>query len=198
MKSLLVIYPILFVNIFVRSADVDSKLLRCLVCRSTMNEIEGELAKIDPSREIEIGNYRLDAHGNVIHKKIPLSQSEVHISDVLDNICDKMADYVRATYKSNGQLTILNLMTPSGTMNPEMSKVDIVQDGDFNKSLKYYCEGIVEEFEDSIISLFIQKGDNIKKQLCTDTAKLCNPMDFNPENDEDTEESDEGEDHDEL
>lgn len=35
-----------------------------------MKEIEGELAKIDPTREIEIGNYRLDAQGNIIHKKV--------------------------------------------------------------------------------------------------------------------------------
>lgn len=35
-----------------------------------MKEIEGELAKIDPAREIEIGNYRLDAQGNIIHKKV--------------------------------------------------------------------------------------------------------------------------------
>lgn len=49
-----------------------------------------------------------------------------------------MSDYVRATYKSNGELTILNLISPSGAMNPEMSKVDIIQDDDLNKSLKYY------------------------------------------------------------
>lgn len=60
------------------------------------------------------------------------------MSDILDNICEKMSDYVRATYKSNGQLTILNLMGPSGGMNPEMAKVDIIQDNDLNKSLKYY------------------------------------------------------------
>lgn len=70
--------------------------------------------------------------------KVPLARSEVHISDVLDGICEKMSDYVRATYKSNGRLTILNLVTPSGGMNPEMSKVDIIQDGDLNKSLKFY------------------------------------------------------------
>lgn len=56
----------------------------------------------------------------------------------MDNICEKMSDYVRATYKSNGELTILNLISPSGAMNPEMSKVDIIQDDDLNKSLKYY------------------------------------------------------------
>lgn len=79
----------------------------------------------------------------LFYLKIPLAQSEVHISDVLDSICDKMSDYVRATYKSNGQLTILNLMSPSGSMNPEMSKVDIIQDGDMNKSLKYYVSAFL-------------------------------------------------------
>ncbi|KOC67519.1 Protein canopy like protein 2 [Habropoda laboriosa] len=198
MNSIIIIFSLLFINTFVKSTKIDSKFLKCLVCRSTVKEIEGELTKIDPSIEIEIGNYRLDAQGNIIHKKVPLAQSEVHISDVLDNICEKMSDYVRATYKSNGQLTILNLMGPSGGMNPEMSKVDIIQDADLNKSLKYYCEGIVEEFEDSIISLFRRKENNIKKQLCTNAAKLCNPTDFSYEDDEDVEENDIDEEHDEL
>lgn len=70
--------------------------------------------------------------------QVPLARSEVHISDILDNICEKMSDYVRARYKSNGQLTILNLVTPSGGMNPELSNVDIIQDEDLNKSLKFY------------------------------------------------------------
>lgn len=168
----------------------------------------------------------MDYNQNIfLHKylylKIPLAQSEVHISDILDNICEKMSDYVRATYKSNGQLTILNLMSPSGSMNPEMSKVDIIQDGDLNKSLKYYvsflflfilhnrfyqllfwyalfqCEGIVEEFEDSMISLFIRKENDIKEQLCTNVSKLCNSTDVN-EDDEDNEENDINEEHYEL
>nr|XP_033321481.1 protein seele isoform X1 [Megalopta genalis]XP_033321482.1 protein seele isoform X1 [Megalopta genalis]XP_033321483.1 protein seele isoform X1 [Megalopta genalis] len=189
MNSLIVLCPVIFVFTIVASIEIDTNYLKCLVCRSTIKEIEGELGKIDPSREIEIGNYRLDAEGNVVHKKVPLAQSEVHISDVLDNICEKMSDYVRATYKSNGELTILNLMGPSGGMNPEMTKVDIIQDDDINRSLKYYCEGIVEEFEDSIISLFVRKADNIKYQMCTNVAKLCNPTDFAHEADESDEDS---------
>ncbi|KOX73850.1 Protein canopy like protein 2 [Melipona quadrifasciata] len=197
MKILIVIFSLLFTNCFVKATEIDNKLLK--FCRSTIKEIEEELAKIDPSRQIEIGNYRLDAQGNVIHKKvmIPLAQSEVHISDILDNICEKMSDYVRATYKSNGQLTILNLLSPSGGMNPEMSKVDIIQDNDLNKSLKYYCEGIVEEFEDSMISLFVHKENNIKEKLCMNISKLCNSTDFN-ENNEKIDESDINEEHDEL
>ncbi|OAD58700.1 Protein canopy like protein 2 [Eufriesea mexicana] len=197
MKILIVISSVLLTNAFIKATEIDNKLLKCLVCRSTIKEIEVELAKIDPSREIEVGNYRLDAEGNVIHKKIPLAQSEVYISDILDNICEKMSDYVRATYKSNGKLTILNLMGPSGGMNPEMSEVDIIQDGDLNKSLKYYCEGIVEEFEDIMISLFTRKENNVKEQLCTNVTNLCNSVDFYQE-DDDVEENDENEEHDEL
>lgn len=69
--------------------------------------------------------------------QVPLRQSEVYISDILDDICKKMADYVRATKKSNNQLTILKLVSDSG-MNPLMSKVDVIQDGDLNKSLEHY------------------------------------------------------------
>lgn len=60
------------------------------------------------------------------------------------------------------------------------------------------CEGVVEEFEDSIISLFIHKENNIKRQLCTNIAKLCNPTDFSREGDENIEQSDVDEDRDEL
>jgi protein canopy 1/2 len=47
-----------------------------------------------------------------------------------------MDDYARARYKSNGKLTIIKFMIDGG-MNPEMSKVDFIQDEDLNKSLKH-------------------------------------------------------------
>jgi hypothetical protein len=49
-----------------------------------------------------------------------------------------MDDYVRATWKSNGTLTLLKLITDEGQMNNAMSDVDLIQDDDLNKSLKYY------------------------------------------------------------
>lgn len=49
-----------------------------------------------------------------------------------------MDDYAKARYKSNSTLTILKLTTPGGGMNPDMSLVDFIQDGDLNKSLKHY------------------------------------------------------------
>lgn len=103
-----------------------------------MEELDEEIQKIDPKKKIEIGGYRLDDKGNAKMKTVPQAKSEVYLSEMVDKICDKMDDYVRATWKTTGQLTLLRLMDKSGGMNPDMSRVDIIQDGDLNKSLKFY------------------------------------------------------------
>lgn len=48
-----------------------------------------------------------------------------------------MNDYVRATYKSNGQLTVLKLVSDDGKMNVDLQDVDIVTDGEIH-TLKYF------------------------------------------------------------
>lgn len=70
--------------------------------------------------------------------QVPYARSEVHLSELLENVCNKMEDYVRATYKSTGELTILKLIGSDGKLNEDISKVDIIQDSDLNKSLKFY------------------------------------------------------------
>lgn len=178
MKKILIIAVTLQLCVFVKSAEIDTKYLRCLVCRATMDELKTELGKTNPAIQIEVGNYRMDAEGNTIRRKVSKARSEIHILDTIDYICDKMSDYVRGTYKTNGQLTILNLMDSSGGINSEINKVDLIQDDDLNKSLKYYCESIVEEYENSIVSLFSEGETGIRRKLCTDIAKICNTEDF--------------------
>lgn len=51
---------------------------------------------------------------------------------------EKLDDYAKARFKSNGTMTIMKLTTPGGGMNPDMNLVDFVQDGDLNKSLKHF------------------------------------------------------------
>lgn len=40
------------------------------VCRTIVDEFKHEVSKIDPTKEIEIGQYRLDSKGNTVHKKV--------------------------------------------------------------------------------------------------------------------------------
>ncbi|XP_032683449.1 protein seele [Odontomachus brunneus] len=174
-----------FLKDFVESNEINLAHLKCLVCRATMNEMEAAVSKINPKILVEAGNYKMDSQGNTISKKVPLRQSETHISDILDDICLKMNDYVRATKKYNKKLTIFNLMSPSGGMNPQMSKVDIIHDGDLNKSLEFYCHLIVEQFEDDIIKLYVNDSGNRKEQLCTEISNICNDYPENDDNDDD-------------
>ncbi|XP_015123229.1 protein seele [Diachasma alloeum] len=170
--------------------EIDQKLLQCLVCRITVEEVENVLNTIDPSQQVEVGNYRLDADGNIQKKMVAKRESEVHLSEILDNICDKMDDYVRARYKSNGKLTVMRLMTPEGQMNPDISNVDIIQDGDLNKSLKHYCREIIEEHEDPMIELFQKGGTDVINKICTRETNICDdelPPDDEEEESDDTE-----------
>lgn len=114
-----------------------------LVCETTILEFEKALSKVNPNLKVNVGGYRLDADGTVKQKTVSQINSEIFLSDKLDEICKKMDDYVRATKKSNGQLTLLKLIGDDGQMSPEMGEVDIIQDDDLNKSLKYYVSIII-------------------------------------------------------
>lgn len=49
-----------------------------------------------------------------------------------------MDDYAKARDKVTRKLLVLKMVTDQGTMNPLMSSVDFVQDGDLNKSLEHF------------------------------------------------------------
>lgn len=90
-----------------------------------------------------------------------------------------MDDYAKARYKDTGRLTVLKLMSDSGGMNPEMSKVDFVQDGDLNKSLKHFCLEVLEDNEEHVLSLFMGPDvENMELELCSKKAGYCEESDF--------------------
>lgn len=85
-----------------------------------------------------MGGHRLDVDGNYKHKSIAQAKSELHLSELIDGVCNKMDNYIRALWKSNGTLTLFAMLNPDGIMNADFDSVDIIQDEDLNKSLKYY------------------------------------------------------------
>jgi len=170
------------------TVHIDVQELRCLVCKATLNELSIAIKKIDPARKVDVGGYRLDAEGNIKQKQVSQAKSEIHLSELADEVCERMDDYVRAAWKDTGKLTILKLIDANGRMNLDMSRVDIIQDDDLNKSLKYYCEGIVEEYEDNIIHHFKNDSDNIDFRVCSEEAKLCEESLPEPDDEDDDDE----------
>ncbi|XP_067633902.1 protein seele [Eurosta solidaginis] len=151
------------------SADV-----KCYVCKATVHELEAEIAKVDPRKKVDVGGFRLDPQGNSITKTVKLVESEMFLTELMEKICDKMEDYVKATYKSNGKFTLLKMIV-DGKMNSESGLVDFVQDGDLNKSVGHYCLEILDEHDKIFLDAFQQSTfpEDLDSQICAAQAKLC-------------------------
>lgn len=61
----------------------------------------------------------------------------------------------------------------NGVMNPRMAEVDVIQDPDLNKNIKYYCEDIISENEDLLIDLIQTRIQNLKYKLCHQETEYC-------------------------
>jgi len=144
------------------------------VCCRLVEEIQRNVSSVNPSKVVvQVSNYRLDSNGNQPKQTVPLARSQVYLSEVMDSVCEKMDDYVRATFKTNGSLIVMPLLL-DGKMNSLMNEVDVIQDSDLNKSLKYYCQEIVDDIEDDIISIMKSKNDlDVVHYICTKVTQLC-------------------------
>lgn len=145
---------------------------------------------VDPSKKVESGTWRLNGGGDQEGRRlIPFARSNEHLSEVVDTVCKGFEDYAQATAKASGQPTLIRLMTHEGNMNPRMSEVDIVPDDDLNTRLKFYCENIVEDQEETILQLFAEEGKDMDIEFCSKRAGICAaeappPEDYLFENDE--------------
>ena len=129
------------------------------VCKALVDEIEAAVDAVDPARKIEVGSFRLDGNGNLKPKKVkrwreccscssdvikpspfqvPYANSQLHLSEVMDKVCEGFKEYVLAHYKSTGTPTLLRLTSHDGNMNPEMGNVDITPNPELNDKLSYY------------------------------------------------------------
>jgi hypothetical protein len=109
--------------------------------------------------------------------QVSYARSEMHLTEVLETICNKMDDYVRATYKTSGELTLLRLIGADGQMNPDLSHVDIVQDSDLNKSLKFYVshtDGTRSEIE--VITMYIYLHLIFVTQIIEENENMGTPF----------------------
>ncbi|XP_050433277.1 protein seele-like [Adelges cooleyi] len=166
-------YLLMTFALFVPSLAVDTSELKCQVCSSLVELIQQNVSSVSPTRVVQVSNFRLDDNGNQPKQMVPLSRSQVYLSEVMDSVCKKMADYVRATFKENGTLIVMPLMV-DGKMNPLMSEVDVVQDSDLNKSLEYYCDDIVDDIEDDVIKIMkSETSKNAVYAICSEAVQLC-------------------------
>ncbi|XP_065367985.1 protein seele [Calliphora vicina] len=151
-----------------------SEQVKCHVCKAVVQEIEDEVSKVDPAKRVDVSGFRLDASGNAISKSVPMAKSEMFLTEVMEKICDRMEDYLRATHKKTGKFMLMKIMV-DGKMNPESSNVDFIQDEDLNKSLGHYCLEILEDHEEAFLKSFQSPtlDENLDIQICSSQSKYC-------------------------
>jgi len=159
-----------------------SERLKCLVCKSLVEELDAAISKVDPRKKIETGSFRLDGAGSQTKTLIPYARSQQHLMELVDSVCKNFEDYAQAKMKSSGDPVIIRIVTHEGNMNPLMNEVDMVPDDDLNTRLKFYCENIVEDQEDAIMELFAKENlENLDIEFCSKRSHICEDMTLPPE-----------------
>jgi len=163
-----------------------SRNVKCLVCQATIKEMENAIKKVDPRKKVDVSGFRMDPSGFSETKSVQYSKSETYLTELMETICKKMDDYAKARYKDTRKLLVLKMVTDEGTMNPLMSSVDFVQDGDLNKSLEHFCLEVLEDHEEAILKQYMQDviPKNVDHIVCTQTAKYCDEEDAEAGRDE--------------
>lgn len=173
MKTIFVILFFVYCICLIRCQEIDPKELKCLVCQRLVELMEQDIEKVDPKKKVDVGSFRIDHKGDQKNKVVEYRRSEVYLTELMEQICNKMEDHVRGRMKTDGRLIIFPLVSESGQMNPIMSEVDVIQDSDLNKSLKFYCEAILEENDDAFIKAFSVPDSAVDIKICSQEAKLC-------------------------
>ncbi|XP_017302718.1 protein seele [Diaphorina citri] len=190
MNSILYIF-IVFLAFLSNVISQDPQQVKCLVCYSVIDEIQTNITSMKPNLKANVGGYQLDNEGNMHSKQVQYSHSTVYLSELMDNVCNKMEDYVKATDKESGDLVLMPLVL-NGVMNPRMAEVDALGQGVRHCELHTCTENVVAslvpfeckygalvlaectlENEDLLIDLIQTRIQNLKYKLCHQETEYC-------------------------
>ncbi|NXL21267.1 CNPY2 protein, partial [Setophaga kirtlandii] len=140
-----------------------SQDLHCGACRALVDELEWEIAQVDPRKTIQMGSFRINPDGSQ-------SVVEAHLTELLERVCEKMKEYGEKLDPATQRKSYVRVISHDGT---KMDLSGVKFDGDVINSLKFACESIAEEYEDELIEFLSHEADNVKDRLCSKRTDLC-------------------------
>ncbi|XP_053082352.1 protein canopy homolog 2 isoform X1 [Acinonyx jubatus] len=149
-----------------------SQDLHCGACRALVDELEWEIAQVDPKKTIQMGSFRINPDGSQSVVEVPYARSEAHLTELLEEVCDRMKEYGEQIDPSTHRKNYVRVVGRNGESN-ELDLQGIRIDSDISGTLKFACESIVEEYEDELIEFFSREADNVKDKLCSKRTDLC-------------------------
>ncbi|XP_068091979.1 protein canopy homolog 1 isoform X2 [Hyperolius riggenbachi] len=145
----------------------------CGACRALVDELQHEIGKVNPSKTIDVGSFRISPDGTQVQNKVPLVKSEVYLTEVLDGICEKMEDYSLYSDPDTKEKSFKRFAPRDNEGFPSLNFNNFQFNPGDGSPLKYACERVVEENEEEIFSLVTQGASNFAYKLCTEIAGFC-------------------------
>lgn len=66
-----------------------------------------------------------------------LRRSEVHLTELFEDVCERMDDYAQGHWKDTEEKDLLPIIV-NGQMNPRMSEFELLKDSNLNRGIKDY------------------------------------------------------------
>lgn len=128
-----------------------------------MDELEWEIAQVDPRKTIQMGSFRINPDGSqsVVEVRplplsplpvplrgdpadpspgpqVPYARSEAHLTELLERVCEKMKEYGEKVDPATHRKSYVRVISHDGT---KMDLSGVKFDGDVTSSLKFAVRG---------------------------------------------------------
>ncbi|XP_069138305.1 protein canopy homolog 2-like [Argopecten irradians] len=152
------------------------KELYCAVCRALVDEVSYSIGQVDPKKLVQVGSFRIDGKGNQLTKQVPLARSEVHLTELLEGMCEKFKDYSE-TKNSAGKTSVVRTASRNGK---PISLKNISISSEKQKLIRFACDTILEDHEDKMMAAFKQYTEQTEteEKICRELAELCSEGDL--------------------
>lgn len=149
-----------------------SKDIYCGACLALIDEVTWDISQVDPKKKIQIGSFRIDSKGNQALQEIPLARSAVHLTEVLEGVCNQMTNYASST-NADGHRSYVRTNSRDGSA---VSLTNIEITGEVHSQLKFACESLIEDHEDDLIPAFQSGLDDLPELICVDLMDVCSKI----------------------
>ncbi|EGV97560.1 Protein canopy-like 2 [Cricetulus griseus] len=96
-----------------------------------------------------MGSFRINPDGSQSVVEVPYARSEAHLTELLEEVCDRMKEYGEQIDPSTHRKNYVHVVG---------RRIQCIQgiriDSDISGTLKLACESIVGEYEDELIEFF--------------------------------------------
>ncbi|XP_060062500.1 protein canopy homolog 2-like [Ylistrum balloti] len=152
------------------------KELYCAVCRALVDEVNFSIGEVDPKKMVQVGSFRIDGKGNQLTKQVPLARSELHLTELLEGVCERFKDYAETT-NSEGKKSVVRTSSRKGK---PVSLHNISISSEKQKLIRFACDTILEDHEEEIMAAFQKytEPSDTEEKVCRELANLCTEADL--------------------